>query len=213
MASAPSIRLTRAARSRTWPMLSLDEIKIIVQTAHRSNKQVSAHISRSKHLDIAIKCEVDDVAHMVVDYLPDSLITLMIEKNLYWVPTLELWKGVSERYNLNWITTAKNNLKRFVKAGGKVSLGTDYDGYVTSFNLGMPITEIRLMKESGMTPMQIIIAGTRNAARVCNLENELGTIEPGKIADIIIVGNNPLDDLETLLNVQMVIHNGEIIKD
>jgi imidazolonepropionase-like amidohydrolase len=77
----------------------------------------------------------------------------------------------------------------------------------------MPITEIRLMKEAGMTPMQIIVAGTMNAASVCNLENELGTIEPGKIADIIIVKDNPLEDLESLLNVQMVIHNGEIIMD
>ena len=162
---------------------------------------------------MAIKGGVNDVVHMVIDNVPDSLITFMIEKNMYWVPTLELWKGVSERYNLNWISVAKNNLIRFVNAGGKVAIGTDYDGYVTPFDLGMPITEIRLMKEAGMTPMQIIIAGTQNAARVCNLENELGTIEPGKIADIIIVKDNPLEDLESLLDVQMVIHNGEIIKD
>ncbi len=200
-------------QGRTWPMLSIEEIIIIIQTAHNKNKQVAAHISRSKHLDMAIKGGVDDVVHMVIDNLPDSLITLMIEKNMSWVPTLELWKGVSERYNLNWITIAKNNLIRFVNAGGKVALGTDYDGYVTPFDLGMPITEIRLMKEAGMTPMQIIVAGTMNAASVCNLENELGTIEPGKIADIIIVKDNPLEDLESLLNVQMVIHNGEIIMD
>ncbi|MFC2083993.1 amidohydrolase family protein [Bacteroidota bacterium] len=200
-------------QGRTWPMLSIDEIKMIVQTTHNRNKQAAAHISRAKHLDMAIKGGVDDVVHMVIDNLPDSLITFMIEKNMYWVPTLELWKSVSEKYNLNWIAIAKNNLKRFVQAGGKVALGTDYDGYVTPFDLGMPITEIRLMKEAGMTPMQIIIAGTLNAASVCNLKNELGTIEPGKIADIIIVKNNPLEDLESLLNVQMVIHNGEIITD
>ena len=200
-------------QGRTWPMLSMDEIKMICQTTHNRNKQVAAHISRSRHLDMAIKGGVNDVVHMVIDNVPDSLITFMIEKNMYWVPTLELWKGVSERYNLNWISVAKNNLIRFVNAGGKVAIGTDYDGYVTPFDLGMPITEIRLMKEAGMTPMQIIIAGTQNAARVCNLENELGTIEPGKIADIIIVKDNPLEDLESLLDVQMVIHNGEIIKD
>ena len=200
-------------QGRTWPMLSMDEIKMICQTTHNRNKQVAAHISRSRHLDMAIKGGVNDVVHMVIDNVPDSLITFMIEKNMCWVPTLELWKGVSERYNLNWITIAKNNLMRFVNAGGKVAIGTDYDGYVTPFDLGMPITEIRLMKEAGMTPMQIIIAGTQNAARVCNLENELGTIEPGKIADIIIVKDNPLEDLESLLDVQMVIHNGEIIKD
>jgi imidazolonepropionase-like amidohydrolase len=200
-------------QGRTWPMLSMEEIKMICQTAHNRNKRVAAHISRASHLDMAIKGGVDDVVHMVIDNLPDSLITSMIEKNIYWVPTLELWKGVSVMFSINWIEIAKSNLQRFVQAGGKVALGTDYDGYVTPFDLGMPITEIRLMKDAGMTPMQIIIAGTQNAARVCNLENELGTIEPGKIADIIIVKDNPLEDLESLLNVQMVIHNGEIIRD
>jgi len=200
-------------QGRTWPMLSMDEIQRICQTAHNRNRRVAAHISRSKHLGMAIEGGVDDVVHMVIDYLPDSLITLMIEKNIYWVPTLELWKGVSERFGLNWIATAKNNLIRFVQAGGKVALGTDYDGYTTPFDLGMPITEIRLIEEAGMSPMQIIIAGTKNAALVCNLENELGTIEPGKIADITIVYDNPFEDLESLLNVQIVIHNGEIITD
>jgi imidazolonepropionase-like amidohydrolase len=77
----------------------------------------------------------------------------------------------------------------------------------------MPMLEIQLMREAGMTSMEIIVAGTQHAAHVCNLENELGTIEPGKIADIIIVGDNPLDDLESLSDVLMVIHNGEIIAD
>jgi len=200
-------------QGRTWPMLSMNEIKMICQTAHNRNRRVAAHISRSAHLDMAIKGGVDDVDHMVINTLPDSLINFMIEQNMYWVPTLELWKGVSERYNLNWIAIAKNNLMRFVQAGGKVALGTDYDGYTTPFDLGMPITEMKLMRESGMTPMQIIISGTIHGAYVCGLENELGTIEQGKIADIIIVKDNPLDDLEALMNVQMVIHNGEIITD
>jgi imidazolonepropionase-like amidohydrolase len=200
-------------QGRTWPMLSMDEIERIVQTAHNRNKRIAAHISRAKHLNMAIKSGVDDVVHMIVDNLPDSLITFMIQENMYWVPTLELWKGVSELYGLHWITIPQNNLRRFVQAGGKVAIGTDYDGYTTPFDLGMPITEMKLMQEAGMTPMQIIIAGTMNAASVCDLEKELGTIEPGKIADIIVVKDNPLNDLEALLNIQMVIHNGEIITD
>ena len=200
-------------QGRTWPMLSMDEIEMICQTAHNRNKRVAAHISRSSHLDMAIRGGVDDVDHMVIDNLPDSLITSMIEKNMYWVPTLELWKGVSELYGLHWITIPQNNLLRFVQAGGKVALGTDYDGYVTPFDLGMPITEMKLMQEAGMTPMQILVSATRHSSYVCGMENELGTIEESKIADIIIVKDNPLEDLEALLNVQMVIHNGEVIKD
>jgi imidazolonepropionase-like amidohydrolase len=199
-------------QGRTWPMLSLDEINTIVQTTNNRNKRVAAHISRSMHLNFAIKGEVDDVVHMVINTLPDSLITLMIEKDIYWIPTLELWKGVSELHQLNWNVIAKDNLRRFVQAGGKVAIGTDYDGYITPFDSGMPMTEIRLMQEAGMTSMQIIMSGTKHAAYVCNMENELGTIEPGKIADILIVKDNPLENLESLLNVQMVFHNGERIR-
>jgi imidazolonepropionase-like amidohydrolase len=124
-------------QQRTWPMLSMDEITMIVQTAHNKSKRVAAHISRSKHLDMAIRGGVDDVVHMVIDDLPDSLITLMIDKDMYWVPTLELWDGVSKLFPISWDITAKNNLRRFIEAGGKVALGTDYDGYVFQFELGM----------------------------------------------------------------------------
>lgn len=200
-------------QGRTWEMLFIEEIERIVLTAHKKNKRVAAHISRSHHLDMAIRCGVDDVDHMAVNFVPDSLINFMIEQNMYWVPTLELWKGVSDMYSLNWIDIAKSNLRRFVQAGGKIALGTDYDGYVTPFDLGMPITEIKLMEEAGMTPMQIIVAATKHGAFVCGLENELGTIEQGKIADIIVIKDNPLENLDALLNVEIVIHNGVIINE
>jgi imidazolonepropionase-like amidohydrolase len=200
-------------QGRTWPMLSMDEITSITQTAHNRNRRVAAHISRSKHLYMAIQGGVDDVVHMIINQLPDSLITFMIEKDMYWVPTLELWWGVSELYHLNWDIIARDNLQRYVQAGGKVATGTDFDGYITPFDLGMPMREIQLMQAAGMTPMQILVAGTRHAAHVCDLDNELGTIEPGKIADMLIVSGNPLDDLEALLDVQMVMHNGVVIRD
>ena len=75
----------------------------------------------------------------------------------------------------------------------------------------MPITEMELMQEAGMTPMQIIIAGTKHAAHVCNLDHELGTIEVGKIADIIVVEGDPLDNIHALTNIHIVIHNGHVI--
>ena len=68
------------------------------------------------------------------------------------------------------------------------------------------------MKEAGMTPMEIIVASTKHAAFVCNLGDQIGTLEPGKIADILVVNNNPLEDLNMLRDVRMVIRNGEIIR-
>ncbi len=200
-------------QNQTWPLLPTEHIKAIVQTTHDNNTRVAAHISRAHHLYMAIQCGVDDVNHMVINSLHDSLIALMIENNMYFVSTLELWQGVSEMYNINWDIIARNNLKRFSEAGGKVATGTDFGGYVTPFQLGMPIIEMQLMKEADMTNEQIIIASTKNAAYVCNMENDLGTIEPDKIADIIVVNENPLENLEALLDIRMVIHNGRIIRD
>ena len=192
---------------RVIPVLSDEKLNEIVSVAHARGTRASAHITVSQDLERALNAGFDDMAHMAVDRVPDALIQRMVEENVYWVPTLELWQGAS--YTL--VDAAKDNLRRFVAAGGKVALGTDYAGYYTPFELGMPMTEITLMHEAGMTPMQIIVAATKNAAYVCNLENDLGTLEEGKIADILVVQGNPLDDLSALLNVQMVIKDGIII--
>lgn len=71
--------------------------------------------------------------------------------------------------------------------------------------------EMRLMQEAGMTPDKIIVAATKHAAHVCRIEKEVGTIEQGKVADIIVVERNPLKNIEALSDVHLVMHNGEII--
>jgi imidazolonepropionase-like amidohydrolase len=199
-------------QGRLWPMLTQEEVNTIAQTAHRLNKKVSAHISTSMHVNMAITGDVDDLAHMAIDVVPNSIITSVIEQDIYWVPTLELWKLVSERHHLIWDEIALDNLLRFNRAGGKVALGTDFGGYDVDFELGMPMVEMQLMKQAGMSPLEIILSATKNAAIVCDREDELGTIEVGKIADILVVNTNPLEDLQVLSNVQIVIHNGKIVK-
>jgi len=198
---------------RRWQMLSMDEVNVIVQTTHDNNLPVSAHISRAIHLEMAINADVNDVAHMIVDELTEDNISKMIDKNIFCVPTLGLWKMISEMYSLNWDKVAINNLRKFVSSGGKVALGTDYSEYLYDFDLGMPVQEIKLMQEAGMTNMDIIIACTRHASIVCNMENEIGTIEEGKIADILILNNNPIENINALTNVFMIIHNGSIIRE
>lgn len=200
-------------QGRRWSMLSADEIKAIVESAHARKVPVSAHISRSKHLDLALEAGVDDVAHMIVDPLSDDLMDRMIEDDVYWVPTLELWRCVRSLHQVNWDAKAIDTLKRFSKSGGKVALGSDYGGYDCNFDPGMPMSEIDLMIQAEMTPMQIIVAATKNAAHVCNLDEDIGTLDPGKIADILIVAENPLEDMHALKTVQMVIHNGVIIRE
>ena len=200
-------------QGRKWSMLSTEEIIAIVESAHARNVPVSAHISRSKHLELALQTGVDDVAHMIIDNLSDDLIAQMIEADMYWEPTLELWRCVRNLHQVNWDARAINNLRRFSQAGGKVALGTDYGGYRCDFDLGMPMREIELMLQADMTPLQIIVSATKNAAHVCNLEDEIGTLESGKIADILVVEGNPLEDIQVLMEVQMVIHSGVIIRE
>jgi imidazolonepropionase-like amidohydrolase len=108
---------------------------------------------------------------------------------------------------------AIGNLRRFVQAGGKVAVGTDYDGYDAVFQIGMPLDEMNWMIQAGMSRMQVIVAGTKNAATVCNCQNDLGTLEAGKIADIVVVNGDPLVDINILADVLMVIHNGAIVRD
>jgi len=94
-----------------------------------------------------------------------------------------------------------------------VALGTDFNGAPVSFQSGMPIREMELMQQAGMTPLAIIIAATRNAAIVCNQQRILGTLEEGKMADILAVKGNPLQDIHVLNSPLLVIHGGEIIRD
>jgi imidazolonepropionase-like amidohydrolase len=77
----------------------------------------------------------------------------------------------------------------------------------------MPMTEIGLMERAGMSAMEIIVAGTRNAARACNLARDLGTVEAGKLADLLLVRGDPLSHLGSLRNVRLVIHDGVVIRD
>ena len=149
---------------------------------------------------------------MIWDMLPDSVIKETVEKGIYWVPTLELWNAVSKQYGAEILNTVIDNLRRFAKAGGKIALGTDYAGFPAEFELGMPLKEMKLMQDAGMTPMEIIISATRNGADISGRLQTLGTIEKGKIADVVVVDGNPLEDLSLLGNVSMVIKSGEVIK-
>ena len=192
---------------RQIPVLSKAEAAAVVKTAHARGVRVSAHVTSAEDLERVLDAGVDDIAHMPYDHVSDELIARIVKANMYWIPTLELWQhvGVSDAPIIN-------NLRRFVAAGGQVALGTDYAGYAAQFELGMPLSEMQAMQEAGMTPMQIILSGTRNAARVCNLDRELGTLQAGQVADVLVVKGDPLQDIRALASIHLVIHNGVVIQ-
>jgi imidazolonepropionase-like amidohydrolase len=125
------------------------------------------------------------------------------------VPTLTVFDAY------NSLTGAQANVRRFAALGGEVALGSDYTDIPQNnfphFELGMPMHEIECLAGAGLSAMQIIVVATRNAARVCGLGEELGTLEVGKTADVLVVNGNPLRNLAALSDVRLVIHYGEII--
>ncbi len=190
------------------PVMSLAEASMLVRVAHGRGTVVSAHITSTVDLGLALDAGADDLAHMAVDRLLTAAeIQRIVDDDVAWVPTLELWLCAGRR------AMAVANLRRFVAGGGRVALGTDYEGYTCNWELGMPMTEIRLMAEAGMTPMQIIVAATLNGARVSNLDRDLGTLERGKIADVLVVEGDPLSDLDALQDARLVIHEGTIVRN
>jgi imidazolonepropionase-like amidohydrolase len=192
------------------PVLSTEALLAAVATAHARNRLVSAHITDARFLQNIVDAGVDDAAHVAWDAVPDALFLRMIARNITLVPTLTIYEPFGA------LAGAQANLRRFLQLGGSVAMGDDYAGLSPSRNahfvLGMPMPEILWMAEAGMTPMQIIVAATRTAARVCGLEAELGTLDPGRIADVLVVDGDPLRDLAAFQSVRLVLHRGTVIR-
>ena len=102
------------------------------------------------------------------------------------------------------------NLGRALQAGVRVAMGSDA-GNAGMLHGATVLRELQLMNEAGMTPAQVLVAATRSGAEVIGRGDELGTLEAGKLADIIVVDGDPLQDLAALGNVELVLKNGKII--
>ena len=195
---ADVIKITLTAG--VFPTLSPEEAAAIVETAHRRGIPVTVHATNARNLRRALDAGVDDVCHIATDHVSDQDIQRMIDAGVAWVPTFEPLEGAGQ-----------DNLRRFVQAGGVVALGND-GGYLPGIEIGMPMEEIEWMEKAGMTPMQIVVAATRNAAWVCRRDGALGTLELGKLADVLVVDGDPLQDLHVLKNVRLVVHRGVVIR-
>ena len=181
----------------------------VIEAAHVRGIPVSAHITKERFLNDMLEAGVDDIAHICFDTIFSEDIQMMAAKDIYLVPTLTVYM------HYGGLSGASRNLLKIVEGGGHVAMGNDYADRMAQFGFetGMPVNELLMMESAGLTPMQVVVASTKNGAHVCNMDDEIGTLEEGKLADIIIVAGNPLEDLSLMGEVSCVIKDGVVIKE
>lgn len=188
-----------------WPIMPLEVVQAVVETAHSRGLRVTAHVTSMDELRLALDGGVDDLAHAPLEPIPDSMLQEMIEKRIGMATTATVWGGPGAS------AQAAANAERYADAGGIVSIATDFGCCDQVPGLQPYLYEMEFLHGAGMTPMQLIVAATRNGAILSNLGDDVGTIEVGKIADIIVVDGDPLADLQALNNARLVVHSGAVV--
>jgi imidazolonepropionase-like amidohydrolase len=198
---------------------TLEEMKAIVADAHRLGRKVAAHAHGAQGAIWASEAGVDSVEHGHL--MNDAAIATLKKNGTYLVPTLYLmdWqKDNAKQANLPDYAKRKMemvsemgqmNAKKAFAAGVKIGFGTDAAVYPHGLNAHEFAVYVRL----GMTPLQAIQTATINDADLLGWSDRIGTIEPGKFADIIAVDGDPLADVTTLERVQFVMKGGEVVKN
>ncbi len=200
-------------QGRRWVLPTREEVRAVVGAAHARGKRVSVHVMHARFVEWAVEAGVDDLAHGVVEPVSDAVLSRAAVRRVIWIPTLELLRCVDGKHRLAWTPVALENLARFHQLGGVIAMGTDFAGYSCDWEEGLPINELTAMQLAGMSTMEVLEAATRNAARACGKEDELGTIAPGKRADLLAVRGDPLRDLHALLQPLLVVHRGVVVRD
>ena len=195
---------------------TLEEMQAIVADAHRLGRKVAAHSHGAQGILWASEAGVDSIEHG--SYIDDAAIAMMKKHGTYLVPTvyLEDWQiqygHLPAFYHQKMVdvsAVAKQNIKQAIQSGVKIALGTDAAVYPHGLNaheLDVYVNQL------GMTPLAALQTTTINAADLMGLSLKIGTLEPGKWADIIAVDKNPLDDVRVLQDVKFVMKAGVVYK-
>jgi imidazolonepropionase-like amidohydrolase len=193
----------------------VEELEVLVEEASAAGIGVMAHAQAAPGIKNAIRAGIRSIDHGI--YLDDEAIEMMLARGTWLVPTLVAPMGVIDAADAGAaipeasvakarevVEIHRQSFASAVAAGVKVAMGTDSG--VTPH--GRNLRELELMVSGGMTPMQAIEATTRSAAELMGLEEELGTLEPGKRADLVVIGGDPLDVAELGDRVESVYQDG-----
>jgi len=197
-----------------WQTFSPEEAKAIMDEAHRAGVKVAAHVYGSGPAKVAIEAGVNSLEHGI--YLDDSTFRLMADKGVFWVPTLMAYlQGLDDpgltperkRIMDGTIERHKETFQRALKTQVKMAFGTDLSGYHEN-----AAEEFVWMVRYGMPPLQALRAATSSAAELMGWQDRVGSIEPGKFADIVAVDGNPVDDIKAMQRVTFVMKDGIVYK-
>ena len=196
------------------PRLSLDVLEALADEAHQHNLRLMVHTGSPKETMDAIKAGADSIEHGILPggdstEFEDDLVKMMLDKGTFFVPTLAIAWANKDAYP-DLFAGLKTTLRKLHDAGVNMAAGTDSGTPGVVIGKGLH-KELELMVEAGISPMEAITAGTRNAADNLGKANELGTIEPGKLADIIAVSGDPLKDIRDTREIKLVIKDGKIL--
>ena len=197
-------------RLRSWPNFTDEELKMLVGEAHRLGKKVAAHAMGWDGIDAALRAGVNSIEHG--DGLTDDLLDRMVVQKVYWCPTIFVGAYVAPGRGGNWPKMVELERIAFGKALKKsvmISYGTDAGGYAWTENQAQ---EFAYMVRYGMTPMAAIKSATSVAAQLLDQGDNFGTIEVGKLADIVAVRGDPIADISELTRVSFVMKAGTIYK-
>jgi imidazolonepropionase-like amidohydrolase len=198
-----------------------DEVRAIVETAKLYGKKVAVHAHGQDGVKVALAAGVDSIEHGTT--LDDECLELFRKSGAYYVPTLSTVNGYLERIaadpnayapavraKVDWrIRITGESLRKAVPRGVKIAFGTD----AGVSKHGRNADEFELMVKHGMTPAQALEAATVNAADLLGLSDDVGSLEPGKRADLIAVDGDPLADVTVLKRVPFVMKDGVVFKD
>lgn len=202
------------------PQATIEELKAAIEEAHKMGKKTMAHSEGLIATKNAIEAGVDAIVHGT--YTDEECAEMMVTNNVILQPTNYVLKAIafygkdelpewSLKANMAW-EDRKRNFKMYLDKGVKVSFGSDAG--VSYLRQGDNAKELETFVELGMSTMDAIVAGTKTSAEDIGIDNITGTIENGKMADIILIDGNPLQDISILCKedkIKMVMKEGEIV--
>jgi imidazolonepropionase-like amidohydrolase len=197
---------------------TLEEMRAIVETARLADRTVAAHAHGLEGIKDAVRAGVNSIEHGSM--IDDETVRLMNQNGTYLVPTMMAFEFVLEASRAGTLAPEsaakaqeiypyfRESIQKAVQGGVAIAFGTD----AGVFPHGTNADEFRLLVGVGISPMDAILAATRNAAHLLEKEDQLGSIESGKLADIVAVAGDPLDDIELLKSVDFVMKDGVVFK-